>query len=401
MTGTENTLERRTLLRALPLLPFSSGLSTALLQALQPASSGAVPFLERTRLEPGTRVSSGLAGRLSFDLRRLATDGLIVANEDFYIRTGVPDAVERRKGELDDWMVRFTIPEDATGHQIQFGGPDREISARQLRRRARPMGRHLLECSGNSSRHRFGLLSVAEWSGVPLEELFEENMGNFSRSMLFLVTGNDELSEERRGSVRGASWVFTYDQIERAGAFLATHMNGELLPLDHGSPVRLVMPGWYGCSCIKWVESIEGVSAEHPSTSQMIEFSGRTHQDGEPELARDFAPAEIDFAAMPILVEGPDPRGSFAVTGVAWGNPAGVSSLLVGIGDVARQDDPDSVSWRAVDEFEPPEPSSWSLWQHRFTPPRPSEYEITLRVGEPDVRTRRLDSGYYARRVRV
>ncbi len=83
------------------------------------------------------------------------------------------------------------------------------------------------------------------------------------------------------------------------------------------------------------------------------------------------------------------------------GMEAGVSSLLVGIGDVERQDDPDSVSWRAVDGFEPPDLSTWTLWQHRFTPPRSGEYEITLRVGETDVRTRRLDSGYYARRVRL
>jgi DMSO/TMAO reductase YedYZ molybdopterin-dependent catalytic subunit len=92
--------------------------------------------------------------------------------------------------------------------------------------------------------------------------------------------------------------VFSFDDLERSGAFLATHMSGEPLSLDHGAPVRLIVPGWYGCACIKWVNEPRYVGVEEPATSQMTEFASRTHQDGAPELARDFLPAEIDVAAM-------------------------------------------------------------------------------------------------------
>ena len=83
-------------------------------------------------------------------------------------------------------------------------------------------------------------------------------------------------------------------------------MNGEPLPPDHGFPVRLVVPGWYGCVCIKWVTAIDLVGAEERPTSQMLEFAERTHQvgpGGAPTRARDFQPAVMDLAALPIRVE--------------------------------------------------------------------------------------------------
>ena len=46
-------------------------------------------------------------------------------------------------------------------------------------------------------------------------------------------------------------------------------MNGAALTPNHGAPVRLVVPGWYGCSWIKWVDAIRVAAADEPTTSQM------------------------------------------------------------------------------------------------------------------------------------
>ena len=63
----------------------------------------------------------------------------------------------------------------------------------------------------------------------------------------------------------GASWIFTRDQLD--GALLAIRMNGAPLTRDHGAPVRLIVPGWYGCCCIKWVDRIELVPDAAPATT--------------------------------------------------------------------------------------------------------------------------------------
>ena len=62
------------------------------------------------------------------------------------------------------------------------------------------------------------------------------------------VTGFDEYSTQSDFSTPGAAWIFTLEQVAQTGMFLATSMNGLDLPLDHGFPVRLLVPGWYGWS---------------------------------------------------------------------------------------------------------------------------------------------------------
>ena len=69
------------------------------------------------------------------------------------------------------------------------------------------------------------------------------------------------------------------DQIRESRAFLATGMNGAPLGPDHGFPLRLVVPGWYGCTAIKWVNEIALLDDTAPATDQMREYAGRTHQD--------------------------------------------------------------------------------------------------------------------------
>ena len=148
----------------------------------------------------------------------------------------------------------------------------------------------------------FGLISAASWAGVPIAKILEhaEPLRGASRVR---VSGFDRHAMPSFRSEPGASWIFTREELESSGAFLATAMNGRALTSDHGRPVRLVVPGRYGCACIKWVDEIAFVDDDAPATGQMREFASRTHQDGLPALARDYQPAKIDLAAMPIRVE--------------------------------------------------------------------------------------------------
>ena len=108
-------------------------------------------------------------------------------------------------------------------------------------------------------------------------------------------------------------------------------MNGQSLNKDHGAPVRLIVPGWYGCTSIKWVNAITLVDENFLATSQMQEFAGRTHQQGVPKLARDYRPATIDQAAMPIRIEKwfVDGRIKYRVVGILWGGSRPVKALEI------------------------------------------------------------------------
>jgi DMSO/TMAO reductase YedYZ molybdopterin-dependent catalytic subunit len=263
----------------------------------------------------------------------------------------------------------------------------------ELQALERELGVYLLECSGNFRSRSFGLMSAARWHGVPLLELLER-VRPLPEAARLLITGSDAHTGASAGSSTGASWIVSPEQLAQTGAFLATRMNGEPLPLDHGYPVRLFNPGWYGCSCIKWVQSLEWVADNAPSTSQMIEFSSRTHQVGQPALARDYAAPEIQQSAMPVRVEKRQSSAGlcYRVVGVVWGGKEPVQELGVsfdGGSNFTRLPLRGSVSRN----------QTWSLWSLDWAPRAPGSYEIVCRVLSPEVPMRRLDSRYYARRV--
>ena len=108
-------------------------------------------------------------------------------------------------------------------------------------------------------------------------------------------------------------------------------MNGEPVPADHGKPVRLAVPGWYGCSWIKWVNEIRLVGPDEPATTQMVEFAARTHQTEPHKLARDYAPADIQTAATPVRVEKrKGPNGlEYRIVGIVWGGTKPVDRLQI------------------------------------------------------------------------
>ncbi len=340
-----------------------------------------VPFEGEGAAAVGDITGVSHQGRLAFDLSTLASERTITSNDEFFVRTRYPDGLQRPSGT--SWAIRI-------------GGLVREpqtLVAESLEERIQPQGTVLLECSGNSRRRAFGLLSAAEWSGVPLVEVLERAQVLDSATRV-LISGVDQHSNVSERSA-GASWVFTFDQLAAAGAFFATRMNGVALPLDHGAPVRLVMPGWYGCTMAKWVEEIRLVGDDEPATAQMQEFAARTHQDGVPELARDYLAAEMDQTGMPVRIEQWRVDGGleYRVVGIVWGGARPTDAVRIRFGDEAPSE--------PIQAYRQTTNRTWTVWSHTWRPARPGAYRITLHVDDPSIRTRRLDRGYYARTVKV
>jgi DMSO/TMAO reductase YedYZ molybdopterin-dependent catalytic subunit len=324
---------------------------------------------------------AGLDARLLNDLSLLEPDTLITPSERVFIRTACPPSLVGRKGP---WPI-------AVSGLVTKTGP---LSLDEIAKSARPMGAHLIECSGNANPKNFGLLSVAEWDGVPLAPIIEK-LGPKTDATAVLVSGVDHEVSESGRSVPTASWVFPLDSLARRDACLAVRMNGAALAPDHGAPVRLLNPGWYGCTCIKWVNEIRLVGPDEPATAQMKEFAARTEQTGVPELARDYKPAEIDLTGTPVRVEKRRINGTieYRIVGIVWGGDRVVDRMRLGFG---------KDEW--VDISICPTPTThttWSMWEHRWKPTAPGLYDLALKSADSSIRTRRLDRGYYVRQVRI
>lgn len=338
---------------------------------------GLASFVEEISATFDQKTGEGLEGRLFTDLSTLDEDALVTDNERFYIRTAASDLLV-----TDDWHIALdglvTTP--------------RSIPIDDLLALVEPQGVHLLECSGNYAGGGFGLMSAADWSGIPLQQILAmaEPLSSATR---VLINGFDEYATLNPNSIStpGASWVFTPAELERA--FLATEMNGVPLPLDHGFPVRLINPGWFGCCNIKWVDRIAWVDDSEPATSQMQEFAERTLQPGTPALAKDYIPATIDQTAVPLRVEKWRQDGAivYRLVGVMWGGYALTDALAIAF---------DGGSQQPVSLCTPHQTNAtWTLWHHLWRPPAPGVYALSLHIDDPAVPQRRLESGRYLRQV--
>jgi DMSO/TMAO reductase YedYZ molybdopterin-dependent catalytic subunit len=341
---------------------------------------GMIEFVGEAPIPMDTAMGAGLDGRLYTDLSVIGPDHPTIPNEKFYVRT-------RASGFL----------EDGKPGQIKVTGfvkQPSQISLADIRKMSRSVGLHLLECSGNVRDAHFGMLSVADWAGTPATEILD-SAGLQKSASHVLISGFDRYPETSSSSEPGASWIFSVDELKTTKAFFATAMNGSPLPRDHGAPIRLVVPGWYGCTCIKWIDEIQLLGDDAPTTSQMREFAGRTMQQGVPERVKDYRAPMIEQAAMPVRVEKwmVDHKIKYRVYGIAWGGDRPLSGL-----EIRFNPEEDYVT---VDDFRHTTNDPWTFWSHAWTPTKPGIYFIRLRLRNSGIRSRRLDAGYYTRSVEV
>jgi DMSO/TMAO reductase YedYZ molybdopterin-dependent catalytic subunit len=341
---------------------------------------GVVEFSDNGPAQMDTPLGTELDGRLYTDLSTLTGPDLVTPARKFYIRTRASELLPK----ADSW-------------QIGVGGLARlpsRLPIAELRSAAKPMGLHLMECAGNVRMANFGMISVGNWAGVKMSELLD-NANSKPEATRVLISGFDRYATASASSVPGASWIFTAQELTEARAFLATELNGRPLTKDHGAPVRLVVPGWYGCTCIKWVDGITLLDEKAEATSQMQEYAARTLQKGMPRLAREFRPAVIDLAAMPIRVEKwiVEEKIRYRVEGVAWGGTRPVKELQIRF-------NPEEDFVR-VDNFSQTKNDPWTLWSHAWSPKAPGRYSIRLAVKDAGVPARKMDTGYYVRSVEI
>ena len=185
-------------------------------------------------------------------------------------------------------------------------------------------------------------------------------------------------------------------------------MNGSRLPKDHGAPVRLIIPNWYGCTEVKWVNEIKFVDNDQKATWQMLEFSNRTHQDlaaGAEGLQTPVRPRIR--SRLQAGHDGSDgPSGAQSSSGNLPEKSSIASSASRGAVPFAPRNSGSALRPVAMRQAGPVEfckastsNSQYGIWVHTFTPPRKGYYQIQVRVDDRKVLSRRLGRGEYDRHV--
>jgi DMSO/TMAO reductase YedYZ molybdopterin-dependent catalytic subunit len=367
--------------------PFAGGQCIGYL----PFQGEAGPFL-RVQINSG----GGHNSRKIMDLASLLMPGeRITPYDHFYVRTEYPDLLDTQ----DNW----TIAVHGAVKQAQ------ELPLSQLQSLVEPRGSVLLECSGNARQHlRLGLLSVGDFEGIPIEKMISLAQPT-SKAKAILISGFDNDSRlpptdgppYKTYSWPTCSWIFTFDQLIEAKAFLATRLNGDLLTRNLGRPMRLVVPGWFGCTGVKWVNEIKFVDNDQPATLQMLEFASRTFQKLRddpslapvpvgPQMARDYLPAVIDQAATAVRVEQWSLGGKlgYRVVGITWGGgPHRTNKLKIRFVPQSGNAPPfEPVLFCAARTSN----REYGIWCHRWQPESRGRYFIDLQLDAPGSPSRKM-----------
>lgn len=166
----------------------------------------------------------------------------------------------------------FALPVLDTAHLIDIGGAVQSPFAISLAELAALPQRHVtvtMECAGNGrlgmeplptgEPWRYGAVSTTTWSGVSLRVLLER-AGLAANVIEILGLGADAgPRDDATGEVRFARSLPLADAMH-PDTIVATHMAGAPLSVDHGAPVRLIVPGWYGMASVKWLASLEAIT---------------------------------------------------------------------------------------------------------------------------------------------
>jgi DMSO/TMAO reductase YedYZ molybdopterin-dependent catalytic subunit len=165
-------------------------------------------------------------------------------------------------------LVHYDIPavDPATWRLHVDGGAGStvELTLADLDAMPRTTRRVTLECAGNgralldprpvSQPWLTGAVGTAEWTGVRLVDLLDRvDLRPDAVDVLF--RGADHGTE--RGEEQDYERALPLDEARRDEVVVATQMNGAPLPVQHGFPARLVVPGWYGMAHVKWLTHVE------------------------------------------------------------------------------------------------------------------------------------------------
>ena len=301
-------------------------------------------------------------------------------------------------------LIHYDIPAvDAQTHELHVGGHVRNplrLRMQDIESRPSTTLAVTLECAGNG-RARLSprpmsqpwlneAVGNAEWTGTPLRPILEE-AGVEPGAVDVVFTGVDRGVQggidqyyERSLSIADAS---------RDEVLLAYAINGRPLPPQHGFPLRLIVPGWYGMAHVKWLRSVTVTDKPFAGYQQATAYHYRASRDeaGVPvERIRPRAlmvpPGVPDFMSRTRFVA----PGEHGIEGRAWS----------GLAPVARVDfsSDGGITWQQAELHEGASPFGWRRWTHRWLA-APGEHELCARATDAAGNTQPVEQDWNAEGV--
>jgi DMSO/TMAO reductase YedYZ molybdopterin-dependent catalytic subunit len=320
--------------------------------------------------------------------------------------------------ELDSWLTpadaffvvnHYGTPAvGATDYRLDVAGlvaHPQSLTLEDLKAREHREVEFTLECSGNTGLPFFiGGIGNARWGGTPLAPLLER-AGVLEQGIEVVfwgadsgeVTIRDNAGVQRPGrtgrvdpdATGGLDLTITerfarsmsIDEALGPDNLLCYEMNGAPLPAEHGFPVRLIAPGWYGVANVKWLTRIEVRDARYAGRFMARDYVTIREEQRDGETTWTFTTVRHDrLKSAPAKVTRRGDR--YAVLGAAWGAPIAAVEVQIDGGpwQEARLGRRRSRQGRSADRNE----FAWNFWTYPWDPPSAGEHTVTSRAFDVD-----------------
>ena len=190
-------------------------------------------------------------------------------------------------------------------------------------------GRSMLNPRVNGEQWNLGAVSTAEWTGVPLLEVLDR-AGVKAGARETVFRGADSGTLDASSETVRFERSLCVDDARESGALLAYAMNGEALPLQHGYPLRLIVPSWYAVASVKWLTEIDVISEPFNGHYQTGAYFFEWERGGQ--LVRE--PVSLQRVRSLITEPEADAKvepGEMTLRGVAWSGAAPIARVEVSI----------------------------------------------------------------------
>jgi len=263
-----------------------------------------------------------------------------------------------------------------------------------------------IECSGD---HGFpfvtGLVGNARWGGTPLAPLLHQ-VGLLDQAIEVVFWGVDsgKVTIRDNGGVLSGGLTGTVEPDAEGGLdltitehfarsmsvsealhpdnLLCYEMNGEPLPHEHGFPLRLIAPGWYGVANVKWLTRIEVLDHRFAGRFMARDYVSIRERQQNDQTVWTFTTVRHELLkSAPAKVT--RRNGRYAIMGAAWGVPIAAVEVQV-----------DDGPWMATRLERPPTTSemdrgkssgyAWTFWDFEWGTPTSGEHKIRSRAFDVD-----------------
>ena len=289
-------------------------------------------------------------------------------------------------------LTHYDIPAvDPGSWRLTVGGlVDRPVSLSldDLRARPRVSAAVTLECAGNGRARLLPrpvsqpwlneAVGTMQWTGTPLAPLLQE-AGLSPDAVDVVFTGVDHGIE--RGVEQNYARGLPLAEALREEVLLVYEANGVPLPPQHGFPLRLVVPGWYGMAHVKWLRSIEVVDVPFDGYQQRAySLRQETGEPGTPLTRIDprallTPPGFPDYMSRTRFVD----VGEHVLQGRAWSGWGEVQRVEVSVDDGS--------TWADAELGAPTDRWAWRGWTFPWQASAAGRYVVSARATDATGRT--------------